>query len=182
MDYAIGVDIGGTKIQFAAVDTEGNIVQRHLIPTEAKLGPQQVIDKVMNGIERIAAAMNSSDVAAGIGVGSAGQIDFHTGEVVFAGETLPGWTGMPIRRHVEERFGKPTFVDNDVNVIAVAEKEFGAGKQFSSFICLALGTGVGGALWNPAGWYAERSEERASLAMFPSISTVLYADAGITGV
>lgn len=146
MEYAIGVDIGGTKIQFAAVDQEGSIVHRHLIPTEAQLGPKQVLDKVMEGIDRIAAAMPPSATAAGIGVGSAGQIDFRRGEVVFAGDTLPGWTGTPIKRHVEERFGKPTFVDNDVNVIAVAEKVFGAGRQYGSFICLALGTGVGGAI------------------------------------
>jgi glucokinase len=146
MEYAIGVDIGGTKIQIAAVDAEGNIVQKILVPTEAKRGPKQVMDKVLEGIEHISAVMPPSDIAAGIGVGSAGQIDYRTGEVVFAGDTLPGWTGMPIKRQVEERFGKPAFVDNDVNVIAVAEKVFGAGRQYSSFICLALGTGVGGAV------------------------------------
>jgi glucokinase len=47
MEYAIGVDIGGTKVQFAAVDPEGRMINRHVVPTEAQLGPQQLMDKVI---------------------------------------------------------------------------------------------------------------------------------------
>ena len=146
MEYAIGVDIGGTKIQFAAIDREGRICHRDLVPTQAQLGPQQVIDKVFGGISRIVSALGPDAEIAGIGIGSAGQIDFQTGTVAYAVETLPGWTGTPIKRLIEERFGKPTFVDNDVNVIAVAEKVYGAGREHASFVCLALGTGIGGAI------------------------------------
>ncbi|MDB4866471.1 MAG: family transcriptional regulator [Cohnella sp.] len=146
MEYAIGVDIGGTKVQFAAVDPEGRMINRHLVPTEAHLGPQQLMEKVIAGIERIASDLQPDEGIAGIGIGSAGQIDFRTGKVAFAGDTLPGWTGVPIKRYVEERFRKPVYVDNDVNVIAVAEKVYGAGRDYASFVCLALGTGVGGAI------------------------------------
>jgi glucokinase len=146
MEYAIGVDIGGTKVQFAAVDPEGRMIHRHLVPTEAQLGPQQLMNKVIAGIERIASVLQPDEEIAGIGIGSAGQIDFRTGQVAFAGDTLPGWTGVPIKRYVEERFRKPVYVDNDVNVIAVAEKVYGAGRDYASFVCLALGTGVGGAI------------------------------------
>jgi glucokinase len=146
MEYAIGVDIGGTKVQFAAVNREGMIIHRHLVPTEAMLGPQQLMDKVLAGIDLMASALPAGNGIAGIGIGSAGQIDFRTGCVAFAGDTLPGWTGMPIKRYVEEQFLKPIYVDNDVNVIAVAEKVYGAGREFDSFVCIALGTGLGGAL------------------------------------
>ncbi|MFC5528105.1 ROK family protein [Cohnella yongneupensis] len=146
MKHSIGVDIGGTKIQFATVDPEGRIVHRHLIPTEAHLGPKQVMDKVMIGIDALASLYPSLNEIEGIGIGSAGQINFRTGAVEFAGDTMPGWTGTEIRRDVEQRFRKPVYVDNDVNVIAVAEKVFGAGRNYNSFVCLALGTGLGGAI------------------------------------
>ncbi|TJY44543.1 ROK family protein [Cohnella pontilimi] len=146
MEFAIGVDIGGTKIQFAAVNREGAIMERQLMLTEALLGPQQLVDKVLAGIEGMISNLTPGGRIAGIGIGSAGQIDFRTGSVAFAGETLPGWTGTPIKRLVEERFHIPAYVDNDVNVIAVAEKVFGAGREFESFVVIALGTGLGGAI------------------------------------
>lgn len=99
---------------------------------------------MLQGIAGMAAGRESE--LDGIGIGSAGQIDFRTGKVNFAVDTLPGWTGMPIRSLVEQRFGLPVYVDNDVNVIAIAEKQFGAAKAYSHYVCLALGTGVGGAI------------------------------------
>lgn len=146
MKQAIGVDIGGTKIQFALVDERGSIVRRLLVPTEAQSGAEHVMAKLLAGIEKLLAEAGGPDAVEGIGIGSAGQINSRTGAVEFAGEQLPGWTGMPIREIVEKRFGKPACVDNDVNVIAVAEKMFGAGREYDSFVCLALGTGVGGAI------------------------------------
>jgi len=147
MEVAIGVDIGGTKLQFAAVDREGRIVHRGLVPTEAQLGPRQVMEKVCGGIARMIEAARSGGAAvAGIGIGSAGQIDFRTGDVAYAGDTLPGWTGMPVKRNVEQRFALPVCVDNDVNAIAIAELIYGAGRELRHFVCLALGTGIGGAI------------------------------------
>lgn len=146
MKYAIGVDIGGTKIQFAAVDPEGQIVNSHLVPTDAYLGPAGVMDKVLTGIDRMASSLSSLNEAAGIGIGSTGQINFQTGTVEYAGDTMPGWTGTAIKREVEQRFSRPVFVDNDVNVVAIAEKMFGAGRAYKSFVCVTLGTGIGGAI------------------------------------
>ncbi len=146
MEFAIGADIGGTKIQVAAVDREGCVVDRHLLPTEAQLGPEQVMGKLLTGIERIRSGMPADARIAGIGVGSAGQIDFASGTVAYAGDQLPGWTGTPIKLRVEERFGLPVYVDNDVNVVAVAERLYGAGRGLDSFLCVALGTGIGGAI------------------------------------
>jgi glucokinase len=145
---AIGVDIGGTKIHFAIVDDQGNIVNQEIIPTEAKHGADSVLRNLLFGIERmyeITKTLGDYSLK-GIGIGSSGQIEFSTGTVAYAGDTLPGWTGVSIKREVEARFPLPVIVDNDVNVIAIAEKHFGAARDLSSFVCLALGTGVGGAI------------------------------------
>lgn len=147
-ELVIGADIGGTKIHFALVDETGQIAEQHIVPTEAKLGAANVLNKLIAGIEKMHEAASRYPEAAlvGIGVGSAGQIDFASGSVAFAVDTLPGWTGTQIKAEITSRFpGLPVYVDNDVNVIAVAEKYFGSAKHLNSFVCLALGTGVGGA-------------------------------------
>jgi len=53
---------------------------------------------------------------------------------------------VPLKRIVEDRNGLPTFLANDVNAMALAENAFGAGKDFRDFVCLTLGTGVGGGI------------------------------------
>jgi glucokinase len=148
-EIAVGVDIGGTKIHFALVERDGRIVEQEIVPTVAERGGAAVMNDVLAGITRMLErrkALTGYGEVSGIGIGSSGQIDFATGTVVYAVDTLPGWTGTPIRQRVAERFPHPVYVDNDVNVIAVSEKRYGAGRQYRHFVCLALGTGVGGAV------------------------------------
>jgi len=148
-EVAIGVDIGGTKIHFAVVGRHGDIIRQHIEPTPAREGAEQIMNAVVGGIERMLRATEDGAEplqVKGIGIGSAGQINFNTGIVEYAVDTLPGWTGTRIKPIVETRFPYPVYVDNDVNVIAVAEKMYGAGSRLRHFICLALGTGVGGAI------------------------------------
>lgn len=146
MSYAIGVDIGGTKVQFAVIDRGGNITNRHLVPTEANKGPEQLMNKVLLGIGMMMESIDHREEIQGIGVGSAGQIDYRKGTVLYAGDTLPDWTGTAIKGLVADRYHTPVYVDNDVNVIAIAEKMYGVGKDCDHFVCLALGTGIGGAV------------------------------------
>jgi glucokinase len=108
------------------------------------------MERVLQSIERMLdSAPRAAQSAAiqGIGIGSAGQIDFSTGTVAFAVDTLPGWTGTRIKARTAERFPDlPVIVDNDVNVAAVAEQRIGAASGLRNFICLVLGTGIGGAI------------------------------------
>ncbi|WP_195573912.1 ROK family protein [Paenibacillus sp. 1001270B_150601_E10] len=146
MTYAIGVDIGGTKVQFATINRQGSIVDRLLVPTEAAKGPDQLMKKVEDGIAHMIESVGHANQIAGIGIGSAGQIHYVDGSVWYAGETLPGWSGTPIKERIAALYPYPVYVDNDVNVLAVAEKLYGAAQPMNHFICLALGTGIGGAV------------------------------------
>ncbi|WP_308635700.1 ROK family protein [Paenibacillus silvisoli] len=150
LELSVGVDIGGTKIHFALVDAQGKLYADEQIPTEAIQGAAAVMERTLQGIERMLGLvdrMKDAVVIKGIGIGSAGQIDFASGSVAYAVDTLPGWTGMRIQARAEERFPDlPIIVDNDVNVMAVAELRCGAAKGLRHFICLALGTGIGGAV------------------------------------
>lgn len=146
-EAAIGVDLGGTKLALALVDRQGVVHHHKVLPTEAHKGAAHVLDNMIQGVQDVAFVADREGIAVtGIGIGSAGQIDAKSGSVAHAGDTLPGWTGTPLRTVVSERFKLPTYVDNDVNVIAVAEKMYGVAQGLDSFVCVALGTGIGGAV------------------------------------
>ena len=147
---AIGVDIGGTSLKFAVVDQEGRVLRERTAATPSHGGANSIMSEMLAGIDSLLADMRASapDVPIeGIGIGAAGQIDAKDGSVAFAVDTIPGWTGTPIRRLTADRFpALPVYVDNDVNVLALAEKYYGAGKNARHFVCVALGTGIGGAI------------------------------------
>lgn len=144
---ALGIDIGGTKIRLGLIRQDGTVLQEMTLPTRA--AEQRVMDQLFLGIDtmlRVWEERGEEQPLAGIGIGSAGQIDGKHGIVHYASDLIPGYTGTPLRALVEQRFGLPVYVDNDVNVMALAEGILGAGRGLDHLVCLALGTGVGGAL------------------------------------
>lgn len=145
--YAVGVDLGGTKISAAVIDRGGQILQQHVMPTLA--GQADVMPRVAEAVEtvwsRFAAESGGARIR-GIGIGTAGQVEWETGTIRYASDLIPGYTGTRVKSLLEERFGVPVYVDNDVNALALTEKYLGAGRNAKTFVCLALGTGVGGAV------------------------------------
>jgi len=143
--YAVGVDIGGTKINTGIINKQGEVLYSFSLPTLA--GQASVIDRVTEAIVTVLAKLKDvtqQETLKGIGVGTAGQVEWKTGSIRFASDLLPGYSGTLIRALLRDRFGLPAYVDNDVNVLALTEKVLGAGREVNHFICLALGTGVGG--------------------------------------
>lgn len=149
----LSIDIGGTKIAGGIVDRQGRVSHFKSIPTEAQNGGEALIGRVIHFCQNMWEEIRStpsgsntpSDVAA-IGISSAGQIDSQLGSVIFASDNLPGWTGMDIKGRIEAELKLPVFVENDVNCLALGEQMFGAGKGHSQILCIAIGTGIGGAL------------------------------------
>ncbi len=80
-----------------------------------------------------------------IGVGFGGPVDARKG-IVIRSPRLPGWEQYPICERIEEAFGATTLVDNDANLIALAEATFGVGRDTQHLFYLHLSSGVGGGL------------------------------------
>ncbi len=81
----------------------------------------------------------------GIGIGMPGLIDPIKGIVNFL-PNVPGWKKVPFVKILEKSLKIPTFIDNDVNLMALGEWQYGAGKGYDNLICITLGTGVGGGI------------------------------------
>ncbi|MEW8978883.1 MAG: ROK family protein [Symbiobacterium sp.] len=140
---ALGIDIGGTSCKLALMDSSGGLHHMGDIPTRARDGGEVLINRLIEAAGQLLRAAPPGSVA-GIGIASAGQIDFATGICRYATEALPGWTGMDIGPRMRAAFGLPVWVENDANAAALAELTYGAGQGLSDLICLTLGTGIGG--------------------------------------
>ena len=138
---AIGVDLGGTNLKLAIVSDSGKILHEAVRPTDAENGPEHVLTQVEEGIAELLSLTKKYNLV-GIGIGSAGPVDFENG-IVHHPPNFPDWEVEPVRDRIAQRFGHPTFVDNDANVAALAEGTTGAGVGYNYFLCITLGTGVG---------------------------------------
>ncbi|WP_438832371.1 ROK family protein [Streptococcus pluranimalium] len=142
----LGIDIGGTSIKSDVYDEKGSSQQEFReIPTPVDLqkGSNQIVDSLLRLITDY---LDSGFILDGIGISSAGVIDSVKGEVVYAGPTIPDYKGTALKQVIEETFNLPCAVDNDVNCAALGEAWLGAGQSTTSFICLTVGTGIGGAI------------------------------------
>ena len=143
----IGIDLGGTNIKAALVNTEtGEISAVNSIPTNAREGHDSVIAQMAKVVDQIVtqSGFEKSDIG-GIGVGLPGSIDIEKGTTVFL-TNLPGhWIDVPVRDQLSKWTGLPVALINDARAMTLGEWRFGAGRGVD-IACLTLGTGIGGGL------------------------------------
>ena len=142
-NYAIGVDVGGTRIAAGLVERKGRIVKEAKALTP-KAGPFAVVDGIIDLIEEVQSHVQASELA-GIGIGLPAQIDFLRQSVEFC-TNLP-LAGVDVRALVMTRKRLEVTIDNDSNLAALGEYRYGAGKGSRDFLMITLGTGVGGGLF-----------------------------------
>jgi glucokinase len=148
MNNFVGVDLGGTHLRAAVVNSEtGEVISLKQTQTLAREGDQVVIERMADLIDDaiVAAGLDRSGVG-GVGVGAPGVLDWERGVVLFL-PNLPGnWLNVPLRQQIEERTGLPTHLINDARAMTFAEWKFGGGRGVETMACFTLGTGVGGGL------------------------------------
>jgi len=142
-----GIDLGGTKIQAAIVDSDGEVLGEARHPTPTSGGPADVAAAMAEALREAASAADVDPSALeGVGVGSPGDADGATG-VVSGARNLPGWEGsFPLGETLSAALDVPVRIGNDVQVATEAEFHLGAGREFTSLIGVFWGTGVGGGI------------------------------------
>lgn len=141
--YAIGVDVGGTRIAAGLVERKGRIVKDAKVLTP-KSGPFAVVDAIIDLVGSVSVGIQPSELA-GIGIGLPAQVDFLRQEVEFC-TNLP-LAGVDVRSLVMSRIKQPVTIDNDGHLAAFGEHRFGAAKGARDFLMITLGTGVGGGMF-----------------------------------
>ena len=137
----LAIDIGGTMIKYGLVSSNGEVLSTDKIKTEAKKGLNNILNKIDNIFKRY-----KENVPVGIAVSGTGQINGIIGKVIGGNPIIPNWIGTNLVKILEEKYNLPAVLENDVNCVALGEKWIGAGKDLSNFICLTIGTGIGGGI------------------------------------
>jgi glucokinase len=140
---AIGVDVGGTNLRGALVGSDGKILKRLKVSSQASEGIEAVIDKLVDLIKELG---EGADVP-GVGFGIPGIIDFKNG-VITQAPNISNVSNYPIREKLHERLEGDVrvIIENDANCAAIGEWWMGAGRGLGSLVMITLGTGVGGGI------------------------------------
>jgi len=141
LQYAVGIDLGGTYIKSAVADSKGKIIKEYKTDTFASNGPKTVIKQIEKSTNKLLTGFNKE--ISGIGIGAPGIV---TGGIVKFPPNFKGWKEVDLKSHFRKIFKMNVEVDNDANCAGLAELQFGYGKKFGNFIFLTLGTGIGGAI------------------------------------
>ncbi|MBN1164167.1 MAG: ROK family protein [Candidatus Krumholzibacteriota bacterium] len=140
MIKVLGVDIGGTDIKLGIVNQKGEVLHSGTIPTRAAQGPEAMVNDVLQWRE---GQRGDHPEITAAGIDCAGLLDGKR-RWLYSSPNLSGWENIPLGEMFESRLGLPVTLDNDANCAAWGEYNRGAGRGTKCFVCLTLGTGVGG--------------------------------------
>ncbi|WP_205410054.1 ROK family protein [Flavihumibacter solisilvae] len=141
LEYAIGVDIGGTNTKCGIVNRRGEVLQYEALSTPEYETPQAFVDAMCVRLNLMIDKVGGDELIKGIGIGAPNG-NYYTGTIEYAPNLR--WEGIvPLADMVSERMNLPTALTNDANAAAVGEMQYGAAKGMRDFITITLGTGVG---------------------------------------
>ena len=142
----IGAGIGATGMTVGIADLAGRIIDHVVEPVDIADGPDVVLSRVETILDDLLAKHSEGRAIWGVGIGVPGPVEFSTGLPV-APPIMPGWDGYPIRDRLSRRWSAPSWIDNDVNVLALAELRTNpATADAQDLLYIKIGTGIGAGL------------------------------------
>ncbi|MFY4774450.1 ROK family protein [Metabacillus sp. RGM 3146] len=138
MPKYICFDIGGTDVKYSLADQDGNLLAPNVFSSENGSGKA-----ILDGIERI---VKKEKRIKGVAISAPGFVNPETGFLENGG-AIPEFHRIPLKDILEEKLNLRVSVENDVNCVALGEKWKGNAKKDRDFMCMTIGTGVGGAIF-----------------------------------
>ena len=142
MQNKIGIDLGGTKIEIAVVDSNEGLIYKDRTPT-----PQHSYTAILDAIcELVDKTIKHQKIEfpQAIGIGIPGCSDPATN--LIRGSNTVVMNGKPLQQDLQQRLGCKVHLQNDANCLAVSESVDGAAKGHSVVFAVIIGTGCGGGI------------------------------------
>lgn len=136
----VGIDVGGTSIKYGLVNSSGEILHKGLIETQVE--KEALLDSLTRIIKNY--SKDKTEPIQGIGISMPGIVQ-EDGFLLTAG-AIRSCYGINLQKEIEDRTGVITKIENDANAVAISEKWLGNAKTYKNYLCLTLGTGVGGGI------------------------------------
>ncbi|MDD5108671.1 MAG: ROK family protein [Candidatus Omnitrophica bacterium] len=144
--FIIGIDLGGTNLKCALLDSSLKIKAKNSFSTKSFDNKQKIIYGISDSIDSFIFNQGLSKSAIlGIGIGLPGPVDTFKGLVHFL-PNITGWKNVELKEILEQKTKLQVVVDNDAKLMALAEYKAGSAAGYMNAICLTLGTGVGAGL------------------------------------
>ena len=140
MGRYLGIDVGGTEIKYGIFDENGN---EFIEESGSVKSVRDDLDKIIDILSRIIKSAKEID---GVGISIPGGVDNENG-VIIEGGAIPVLAGVDLIGILNEKTGLNVAIENDANCVVLAEKWIGNGKDCSSFVCMTIGTGIGGGMF-----------------------------------
>ncbi len=145
MELAAGIDFGGTSAKIGLVDRTGRIVDRAAVTMDPRESFEGIVAPVELSLRGLL-GRHPEERLSTIGIGTPGFIDKTEGLLIGGCENIPSLQGRSVQRQLAGAFSVPAFAENDATSAAAGELAFGAGRRFSHFVLITLGTAIGGGL------------------------------------
>lgn len=136
----LGIDIGGTNTKIGLASLDKGLIAHHSFPTEGQVAFSNFLPRLKSAVNKICDDNKVTTPLFSAGVG-APDVNFFTG--MMEGPPNLSWGTFSLKSELEKALGLPVWLDNDANLFALAERDFGAAKGIKNFILVTLGTGVG---------------------------------------
>ncbi|MFC7757665.1 ROK family protein [Catellatospora bangladeshensis] len=136
-----GVDLGATSIDVEVTNGRLEPVAHYSETADIRSGPKVILQRVNELLAKakVEGAFTHLD---GIGIGVPGPVSFRDG-VPVSPPIMPGWDRFPVRELLTREHGCPAVVDNDVNIMAIGERNGGVAHSVDNFLFVKIGTGIG---------------------------------------
>jgi glucokinase len=144
---AIGADIGHYYIKIAVVKNDGEIIAVKSYPLVQKQTRDYLIGKILEAvmdIRQVVAVERINPIC--IGISAKGFIDHRSGIILGPDQGIKDWLNVPLAEMVKQKTGLPVYLDNDANMMTIAEHRFGAARGLKNIVFVALRTGIGGGI------------------------------------
>ena len=140
--YWVGFDLGGTKMFACLFDESFNPICTRRKKTRGYEGAQAGLERMIRTIQQ---ACDDADIPTdqlrGIGIGCPGPLDLEKGVIIHSANL--GWHNVPVKQAMEDAFGCPTRLGNDVDLGVLGECSAGAGRGARCALGIFPGTGIG---------------------------------------
>jgi glucokinase len=146
MDLAAGIDIGGSSAKIGLVERTGRILAKASVSIAREDTFEDIMAQVVRCLAGLLKGLGGGERLRSIGIGTPGFIDKKDGILVGGSENIPALKRRSIQSYLGGVFAVPAFADNDATCAAAGEREFGAGRTFSDFVLITVGTAIGGGL------------------------------------
>lgn len=146
MEFAAGIDFGGSSAKVGLVDRTGRIASKDVIGVNSRENFEGIVKPVAGCLRGLVKKQGAEDRLVTIGIGTPGFVDKNEGLLIGGCENIPSLQHRSVQQYLANDFAVPAFAENDATAAAAGELAFGAGRKFANFVLITIGTAIGGGL------------------------------------